>query len=402
MAQPSVTIVGASLAGLRGAEALRRDGFDGPITVIGAEAHLPYDRPPLSKQVLAGDWNPERVMLTTPEAVADLKIEFHLSTAATSFDLASRTLLTDGQHVGTTVVDRLMIATGARCRSLPGTESMAGVHVLRDLDHAIALRADLDAMPGRVVVIGAGFIGAEVASTCRGRGLDVTMIEAAPTPLSHILGDEIGGLCAAIHRENGVDLRTGVGVAELVGDDRVRQVRLVDGTLIDAEVVVVGIGVIPNTEWLEGSGLEIDNGVVCDSTLLAAERVTAAGDVARWPNQLFDETMRVEHWDNAVQMGVAAARRLLVDASDAVPFEPAPLFWSDQYDRKIQLAGRMRLDDDAHLLTGSFDERKFAIAYSRDGQLVGVLGFSRPRHVVLGKGLIEQRASLEDALAALS
>ena len=392
----AVTIVGASLAGLNAAESLRREGFDGPVTLLGAESHLPYDRPPLSKQVLAGDWEPERAALTDPEELEEDGIEARLGVRATALDLDARQL---ALHTGETVeFDGLVIATGARCRTMPGTEGIGGVHVLRSLDDCLALRADFEAMPQRVVVVGAGFIGAEVAATARGRGLDVTMVEALPTPLSRVLGDEMGEVCAEVHRDHGVDLRTAVGVESISGDGRVERVTLSDGSTIDADVVVVGIGVIPNTEWLDGSGLEVDDGVVCDASCLAADRVTAAGDVARWPNELFGETMRVEHWDNAAQQGAHAARRLL-DAA-AGPFTPVPWFWSDQYDRKIQLAGRVHGDDEVRVVTGSVDERRFAAIYGRAGRIVGVLGFIRPRHVMRYRALIEQGDSFDEALAA--
>ncbi len=392
----AVTIVGASLAGLNAGEALRREGFDGRVTLIGAENHLPYDRPPLSKQVLAGDWEPERAALIDPEELEEDGIEARLGVRATALDLDARELTL---HTGETVeFDGLVIATGARCRTMPGTEGIGGVHVLRSLDDCLALRADFEAMPQRVVVVGAGFIGAEVAATARGRGLDVTMVEALPTPLSRVLGDEMGEVCAEVHRDHGVDLRTAVGVESVSGDSRVERVTLSDGSTIDADVVVVGIGVIPNTEWLDGSGLEVDDGVVCDASCLAADGVTAAGDVARWPNELFGETMRVEHWDNAAQQGVHAARRLL-DAAVG-PFTPVPWFWSDQYDRKIQLAGRVRGDDEVRVVTGSVDERRFAAIYGRAGRIVGVLGFNRPRHVMRYRALIEQGASFDEALAA--
>ena len=392
----AVTIVGASLAGLNAAEALRREGFDGRITLMGAENHLPYDRPPLSKQVLAGDWEPGRAALTDPEELEEDGIEARLGVRAAALDLDARELTL---HTGETVgFDGLVIATGARCRTMPGTEGIGGVHVLRSLDDCLALRADFEAMPQRVVVVGAGFIGAEVAATARGRGLDVTMVEALPTPLSRVLGDEMGEVCAEVHRDHGVDLRTAVGVERISGDGRVERVTLSDGSMIDADVVVVGIGVIPNTEWLDGSGLEVDDGVMCDASCLAADRVTAAGDVARWPNELFGETMRVEHWDNAAQQGAHAARRLL-DAAVG-PFTPVPWFWSDQYDRKIQLAGRVRGDDEVRVVTGSVDERRFAAVYGREGRIVGVLGFNRPRHVMRYRALIEHRASFDEALAA--
>ena len=392
----AVTVVGASLAGLNAAEALRREGFDGRVTLVGAENHLPYDRPPLSKQVLAGDWGPERAALTDPEELESDGIEARLGVRATALDMDARQLTL---HTGETVeFDGLVIATGARCRTMRGTEGIGGVHVLRSLDDCLALRADFEAMPQRVVVVGAGFIGAEVAATARGRGLDVTMVEALPTPLSRVLGDEMGEVCAEVHRDHGVDLRTAVGVESVSGDGRVERVTLSDGSTIDADVVVVGIGVIPNTEWLDGSGLTLDDGVVCDASCLAADRVTAAGDVARWPNELFGETMRVEHWDNAAQQGAHAARRLL-DAAVG-PFTPVPWFWSDQYDRKIQLAGRVRGDDEVRVVTGSVDERRFAAIYGRAGRITGVLGFNRPRHVMRYRALIEQRASFEEALAA--
>ena len=392
----AVTIVGASLAGLNAAEALRRDGFDGPVTLIGAESRLPYDRPPLSKQVLAGDWEPERAALTDSEELASDEIEARLGLRATALDLDARELTL---HTGETVAfDGLVIATGARCRTMPGTEGLGGVHVLRSLDDCLALRGDLEAVPQRVVVVGAGFIGAEVAATARGRGLEVTVVEALPTPLSRVLGDEMGRVCAEVHRDHGVDLRTGVGVDRIEGDRRVERVALTDGSIIDADVVVVGIGVVPNTEWLDGSGLQVGDGVLCDASCLAAERVTAAGDVARWPNQLFGETMRVEHWDNAAAQGAHAARRLL--NPETGPFTPVPWFWSDQYDRKIQLAGRVRPDDEVRVVNGSLEERRFAAVYGRAGRIVGVLGFNRPRHVMRYRALIEQGASFDMALAA--
>ena len=273
MTRRSVTIVGASLAGLRAAESLRRHDFDGPITLIGDELHAPYDRPPLSKQFLAGDWGEDRLVLTQPDKLDDLDLDLRLGVRARSFDLSSRRLGIvdlDDQSGEELVVDGLLIATGARCRTLGGSEELDGVFVLRSLDDSLAIRAAFDAGPARVVIVGAGFIGAEVAATARTQGLEVTMIESLPQPLSRVLGDEMGAVCAELHREHGVDLRTGVGVEAIEGDGRVERVRLSDGDVIETDVVVVGIGVIPNTEWLEGSGLRIDNGVVCDATCLAA------------------------------------------------------------------------------------------------------------------------------------
>lgn len=393
----SVTIVGASLAGLRAAETLRRDGFDGPVALIGDEIREPYDRPPLSKQVLAGDWEPDRIALTPSDKLADLDLDLRLGTTAVGFDLASRTLRLAGDESGggTLEVDALLIATGARCRTLG--QPLQGVHVLRSLDDCLGLRADFDAAPDRVVVVGAGFIGAEVAATARTRGLDVTMIEALDAPLIRVLGPEMGEVCAAVHRDHGIDLRTGVGVEGLDGGGRVERVRLTDGSAVDASAVVVGIGVTPNTEWLKGSGLALDDGVVCDASGLAAPGVAAAGDVARWPNRRFGYPMRVEHWDNAAAQGAHSARALL---GAAEPYEPVPWFWSDQYDRKIQLAGHVRPDDEVKVVAGSVDERRFAALYGRGGRLVGALGFNRPRHVMRYRAMIEQGASFDEAAAA--
>jgi NADPH-dependent 2,4-dienoyl-CoA reductase/sulfur reductase-like enzyme len=248
-------------------------------------------------------------------------------------------------------------------------------------------------------VVGAGFIGAEVAATCRKRGIDVTLIEALAAPLERGLGAEMGMIAADLHRDHGVDVRLGVGVVMLDGHDRVERVRLTDGSAIDADLVVVGIGVSPVTEWLEGSGLTLDNGVVCDETCLAAPGVVAAGDVARWPNRRFGEVMRVEHWDNAIEMGTAAGRRLLVEDFDAEVYAPIPWFWSDQYDRKIQLAGRAGPDDDVQVISGSVEDRKFSALYGRAGRLVGVLGWNQPRVVMTYRGLIDAGATWDDALA---
>ena len=295
--------------------------------------------------------------------------------------------------------DGLIIATGARCRTLPGAEKLEGVYTLRGLDDALAIRAAFDSKPNRVVVVGAGFIGAEVAATARDRGLEVSMIEVAPVPFERVLGAEMGEVLADVHRDHGVEVITGIGVDSLKGNSKVEKVVLTDGREIEADVVVIGIGVIPNTEWLEGSGLEIDNGVLCDETCLAAPNVVAAGDVARWPNRLFDEVMRVEHWDNAVEQGMYAARRLLAGESQIDPYTPTPWFWTDQFDRKIQLAGRTRPDDEIKIITGSTEERRFATIYGREDRLVGILGFNRPRHVMQYKQMIADRVSWIDAIA---
>ena len=395
----SVSIVGASLAGYWAAETLRRDGFEGRISLIGDEPHAPYDRPPLSKKFLAGDLDDDRLPLTTAEKLADLGLEIRLGCRATGLDVATRTLEVDGVAEP---YDGLLIATGARCRNLPGTVGLAGVHTLRTRDDAEAIRDALANGARRVVVVGAGFIGAEVASTAIGRGAEVTMVEALEAPFGRVLGVEMGAVMADVHRRHGVDLRTGVGVDEVLGDDRLAGVRLADGATLEADLLVVGIGVVPNTDWLEGSGLTLDDGVVCDETCLAAPDVAAAGDVARWPNPRYGEVMRVEHWDNAVQQGVHAARRLLQSDEEATPYAPVPWFWTDQYDRKVQLAGRPHTDDEVRVVAGSTAEHRFAAFYGRDGRFTAALGMNRPRQVMQSKGLLDAGASWDEALAFAS
>ncbi len=406
----SITIVGASLAGLRGAEALRKADFEGSITLIGDEAYPPYDRPPLSKQVLAGEWAEDRIQLADAEKLTALNLDLRLGTRAAAFDLATRQLTTIDQSEGSErveTIDGLLLACGARPRTLPGTEDMAGVHTLRTNDDAAAIGAALDAGASRVAVIGAGFIGAEVAATIRQKGVEVTLIESLAYPMARVLGEDIGMLCGEIQTDHGVDLRCGVGVETIEGGgaaNTVERVILTDGTVIETDLVVIGIGVIPNTEWLEGSGLNIDDGVVCDSTCLAEEGVTAAGDIARWYNRRFDEVMRVEHWENAADQAGFAARRLLLDDSEAVSaqeYQPVPWFWSDQYDRKIQMAGRPRSTDHTMLATGSLDERRFAMIYGRDGKLTGVFGMNRPRHVMKYRMAIDDGMSWDEAVATV-
>jgi len=395
----SVSIVGASLAGYWAAETLRRDGFEGRISLIGDEPHAPYDRPPLSKKFLAGDLEDDRLPLTTAEKLADLGLEMRLGCRATGLDVATRTLEVDGVAEP---YDGLLIATGARCRNLPGTAGLPGVHTLRTRDDAEAIRDALANGARRVVVVGAGFIGAEVASTAIGRGAAVTMVEALEAPFGRVLGVEMGAVMADVHRRHGVDLRTGVGVDEVLGDDRLAGVRLADGATLEADLLVVGIGVVPNTDWLEGSGLTLDDGVVCDETCLAAPDVAAAGDVARWANPRYGEVMRVEHWDNAVQQGVHAARRLLQSDEEATPYAPVPWFWTDQYDRKVQLAGRPHTDDEVCVVAGSTAEHRFAAFYGREGRFTAALGMNRPRQVMQSKSLLDAGASWDEALAFAS
>lgn len=391
-----IVVVGASLAGWNAVTTLRREGFDGAITVIGAEPDRPYDRPPLSKAYLAtGD--EAKVALGGVADSDALDLTWRLGRRATALRLAERTVvLDDGAEVD---FDGLIIATGAEVRTLASLPLGDGVHALRTLADARALREDLERRDGTVAVVGAGFIGAEVAATCRQAGREVVLIEAAPVPLERAVGAQVGAVCAELHRDHGVDVRLGTVVTGRSSDGALQ---LDDGSTIDAAVVAVGVGVSPSTGWLEGSGLRLDDGVVCDGTGLAAPAVVAAGDVARWPNALFfDELMRVEHWDNAIDMGSFVAKRLLAgDQWDpAEVFAPVPWFWSDQYDRKLQMAGRSSGAEQVVIAGGTTEERRFVALYGRAGRLVGAFGMNRPRQIVQSRGLIARRAGWDEALA---
>ncbi|MGE0731914.1 MAG: NAD(P)/FAD-dependent oxidoreductase [Acidimicrobiia bacterium] len=391
-----IAVVGASLAGWNAATTLRREGFDGALTVIGGEPDRPYDRPPLSKAFLA-DGDEAKVALHGVATSDELAIDWRLGVRAVALDLTGRRVVLDrGEPVG---FDGVVLATGAEPRRLDAVPFGPGVHALRTLADARGLRADLAARSGPVAVIGAGFIGAEVAATCRQAGREVVLIEAAPVPLTRSVGAEVGMVCAELHREHGVDVRLGTAVVR--HDAAAGRLELDDGSSVDAAVVVVGVGVSPCTDWLVGSGLTLDDGVVCDATGLAAPGVVAAGDVARWPNRLFDgELVRVEHWDNAIDMGSFVAKRLLAgDAWDPEQvFEPVPWFWSDQYDRKLQMAGRAAGAEVTAVVGGTFDERRFVVLYGRAGRLIGAFGMNRPRQIVQSRGLVARRCGWDEAL----
>ena len=394
-----IVIVGGSLAGLRGAESLRQAGFEGRLTLVGEETRQPYDRPPLSKEVLRGDWEPERTSLVRGDSLDKLDLELRLGVRAESLDTAARRVgLSDGSSVG---YDGLMIATGATPRTLPGAPDLPGLYTLRTLDDCLAIRADLERSP-RVAVVGAGFIGAEVAATCRQRGLDVAMIETLPVPLEPVVGGDVGRALADVHRDQGVDLRLGVAVEGVLGDERVEGLRLSDGSQVTADVVVVGIGVVPCVDWLAGSGVKVDDGVACDAACATSvPGIVAAGDVASWPNPTFGETMRVEHWSNAAEQARAAAATLLAGPDTRPePFESVPFFWSDQYDIKIQSAGRLAGADTQRVVRGSLDERKFVKLYGRAGRLVGALSFNEPRRLMMLRRQIRGLPDFEEAAAA--
>jgi 3-phenylpropionate/trans-cinnamate dioxygenase ferredoxin reductase subunit len=371
------------------------------VIIVGDELHAPYDRPPLSKQLLAGTWDVARIHHHAPDKLDTLGLEFRLGRRARSLDTEARVLTCDdGSELR---YDGLVVATGAAARPLPGAEGIAVVHTLRTLDDCLAIRADLHAAGegARVVVIGAGFIGAEVAATCRGLGAEVTMVEALPTPMGRVLGVEMGEVCALLHRANGVGLRTGVGVDRLSspGGRAPATVDLDDGSAVGADVVVVGVGAVPATGWLEGSGLTLDDGVVCDESLFAADRVVAAGDVARWSHPALGEQLRVEHWTNAAEGGAAAARNLLAGRDGSCPYDPVPFFWSDQYKTKIQMIGLPGPDDEVVVVSGSVDEGRLVALYRRGDRLRAVLAFSQPRQLMAYRPLLAAGSSFDEAVA---
>lgn len=375
----AVTVVGASLAGLYAARELRAQGFDGRLVVVGAEPHQPYDRPPLSKDFLTGGTDESGLALTDPEETADLDAEWILGVRARALDTRGRTVvLDDGRALPS---DGVVIATGASARRLPGP-ALAGVHTLRTLDDARALRTALTRGPRRVVVIGGGFIGAETASSCTALGHDVTVVEAAPVPLAAQLGAEPALACARLHTSAGTRLLTGVGVTALRGAPRgpataahITSVELTDQRVLPADLVIVGIGAAPRTDWLAGSPLSLDDGVLCDDGCVTAlPRVVAVGDVAR------PGGVRAEHWTSATQQPRVAVRNLLAGRTVETA-RPLPYFWSDQYGIRVQFAGRRRERDTVRLVEGSLEApgEGFLAVYERAGRTVAALAVGRAR-----------------------
>jgi NADPH-dependent 2,4-dienoyl-CoA reductase/sulfur reductase-like enzyme len=393
-----VVVVGASAAGLSVAEALRRADFTGPITLVGEEPHVPYDRPPLSKHVLSGEWSPERTRLRDEQTVAALQLDLRLGVRAVGVDAAQRVVhLSDGDHLD---YGDLVVATGVRPRRLPGTDGVAGVHVLRTLADAAALRTELAARP-RLVVVGAGFLGAEAAAVAAQAGADVTLVSDLAAPLADVLGPDLGELLIGVHREHGVRVETGALVEEvLVGSGRARGVRLADGRVLDADAVLVAIGSVPNTEWLAGSGVPIGNGVLCDETCRAAPGVWAAGDIASWPHPSLGERIRVEHRTNAAEQGMAVARNLLAARAGLtpVPFAPVPYVWSDQYDLKIQIYGTPRGHETARIISGSLAERELVTLYGKDRVVRAAVGINMVRPVRAARALVASAAPWDSAV----
>jgi NADPH-dependent 2,4-dienoyl-CoA reductase/sulfur reductase-like enzyme len=397
-----LVVVGAALAGLRAVEAARKADPDLPITLVGAEEHLPYDRPPLSKAFLDVDADADGApVVPTFRSEAhlrdDLRVDLRLGTRATELAPSGRLLILEGDAIP---YSALIVATGTTPRTLPGARAPAGVHCLRTLDDAVAIRAALDA-GARTVIVGAGFIGSEVASAARKRGLPVTVLESLPTPLARSVGQATGAVCAALHLRNGTDLRCGVGVSRVRGADHVESVLLDDGTVLPADLVVVGIGVRPATDWLRGSGIALhqrDGGVVCDATLATSlPGVYAAGDVAHFPHPIFDGLqMRLEHWTNAAEQGATAARNALNPLA-ATPLTKVPYFWSDWYGSRIQFVGVPEADE-VRVVSAELEQEQFLALYRRADRLTGALTIDRPAQIMKYSRLIANRASWAQAL----
>ncbi|HEX3790322.1 MAG TPA: FAD/NAD(P)-binding oxidoreductase [Pseudonocardiaceae bacterium] len=392
----TTVVVGASIGGVRTAQGLRSAGYDGEIVLIGDEAVPPYDKPPLSKAVLAG--TAPATELLTESAAAQAGITLLLGRAARQLDLAAgRIVLADGEPVS---YDSLVIATGARARPSPWAGA-PGVHVLRTLADADRLRADLRG-GGPLIVVGAGFIGAEVAATARAMGVtEVTLVDPVPVPMSRALSPEVAQRMATLHRDHGVRTRFGTGVVGIDEHADELVVRLADGSALPARVVVVGIGAVPNDDWLAGSGLVIDDGVICDPHCQAvrAAGVYAVGDVARWHHPRLDRTVRVEHWTNAVEQARCVAHNIARPAERRA-HDSVEYVWSDQYDWKIQLAGRTGDGLAGVLLPGPGDS--FAVLYpDGDQRLTGAVTVNWPRALVAARRAITARDPLDQVGAAI-
>jgi 3-phenylpropionate/trans-cinnamate dioxygenase ferredoxin reductase component len=390
-----VVVVGASAAGLSAVETLRKDGYAGELTVVGAETRRPYQRPPLSKQVLAGTWTEDRTFLRTESEISGLDASWKLGVSAISLDPPNRQVhLSDSSVVE---YDGLVIATGVSPRRLAAGHELTGVHVMRTIDDTRAIRDELTA-GRRLVIVGAGFLGCEVAAVARKAGMRVSLVDPLPGPMVRQLGTDLAGHVAALHKARGTHLRFGIGVSAVHGSGgRVAEVELTDGTTLDTDVVLVAIGSTPNTDWLTESGLSLTNGVDGDQFCRAAPDIVAAGDVASWHHSGFRRRMRVEHQTNALEQGAAAARSLL--EADPEPFAPIPFFWSDQYDVKIQVYGAPHDLATTSIVRGDPSEGRFAVAYRHEGRLTAVLTWNLPREAIgLREELVTELAASERAV----
>jgi len=395
-----LVVVGASLAGLRAVQAARRAGHEGPIILIGSEEHLPYDRPPLSKAYLGATGTPDHFV--TEQDLAALEVDLRLGCTAESLDPGRKVVVAAGVDIA---YDSLVVATGASPRSAPGIPDLDGIVTLRTLDDANDIRRRLRAGI-EVVVVGAGFIGSEIASSVAGRGIGVTLLDAAPVPLVRAVGETVGAALARLHGRNGVRLIQGARIVEVgSGRGRVTGVMLATGEWIPADLVVVGVGAAPATAWLGGSGVGLhpaDGGLLCDEYLeTSVADVYGAGDVTHWPNATFDVTMRLENWTNAADQGGRAGANAVVSRQARTAYSTVPYFWSDWYGSRIQFVGYAAADD-VDFVEGGPDEGRFVAFYTSGERLVGVATLNQPRKIMKFRRLIRDRATVTDAKALLA
>jgi NADPH-dependent 2,4-dienoyl-CoA reductase/sulfur reductase-like enzyme len=365
--------------------ALRHARYDGDVVMVGDEHHLPYDRPPLSKQILSGEWDEDRVWMCDKAALEGLRVELRAGVRASGLDTTARRItLATGEELDYT---DLVIATGLRPRLPKSWAAIRGVSVLRTLDDVRLLRSHLREATN-VVIVGAGFIGAEAAAVIATPERTVTIIDPLPLPMAGALPSELGSMLEAAHREHGVDVRCGLAVDEVLATDRrVTGVRLSNGSTLEADLVIVGLGATPNTDWLADSGVPVEDGVICDEHNRACDHVFAAGDVASWINPRFGTRMRVEHRMHAAEQAAHVARTIAEDGATE-PFAPTPFFWTDQFDLRVQAFGHLHPGDAFTVIDGSFEERKLLATSTREGRVVAVVGVNMPRETRAARALI--------------
>ena len=384
--------MGGGLAGAMAGVVLRDEGFSGRVVLIGGEDHPPYERPPLSKEYLRGEVPVENAYVRPPTFYDENNIEARLGTRAARVEPSERVVdLEDGERVP---YDKLLIATGARNRPLPvAGVDLEGVFDLRTIEDADRIRAE--ALPGRkAVIVGMGFIGSEVAASLRQLGVEVAVVAPGSAPLQRVLGEEVGGVLAEIHREQGVELHFGDSVDAIEGSGRVERVVTAAGQRIECDFAVIGVGVEPAAELAAGTGIEVDNGIVVDEYCRTnVEGIYSAGDVANHYHPVFERRIRVEHWDNALKQGPAAARNML---GKHEPYEEIPWFWSDQYDTNLQYAGFHTTWDEL-VLRGSLEERSFVAFYCTERRVLAAVALNRGRDLRRSIPLIKARRPVEPA-----
>lgn len=384
-------IVGASTAGNSAAETLRKEGFDGRITLIGRESDRPYDRPPLSKEYLRGEKEQEKLYFKPSEFYQEQEIDLHLGDSAARIDVSNRSLeLDSGESLK---FDKLLLATGSRARKLDiSGNRLEGVHYLRTIGSSRRLGSDLE-KGGRAVIVGAGFIGLEVAASCRMKGLDVTVLEIEDVPLRHAIGEELGNLCADIHRDQGVEFRLGEGIQEIQGDGRAERVITSSSAELPCDMVVIGVGAFPDTQLADGSDIKVDDGIVvneyCETTVPG---IYAAGDVASWWHPDLGRRIRVEHWDNAINQAATAARNMLGQQES---YSPVLYFWSDQYDLNLQYVGEAH-GSDKMIYRGDPEDRKFSAFFMKDGLVQATFAVNSFRDINASRRLIGDKVPVDE------